>query len=270
MTYLVMETNNGYCIVLDEAGRFIKAANFNYEVGQTLEHIHELTTSAPRSGIRKFSAALASIAAIIALFFGLRFYQGYMTTFASVYLQINPEVRIDVNRNDQVVGIEAINEDGQTLIQGYEYNRKKLDSVTDDLIDLAIAKGYLSEGGTVTVRLDAPDEEWFLNKGIGLRQSLSTHLQEKMSVTIQILKFSSDESDYIAPILPHDDSGYDDSLYEEGDSDYRSEYGDDSDYDDSDYGDHSDYDDSDYGDHSDYDDSDYDDHSGYDDSDYDD
>ena len=36
MCYLVMECHPGYVILLDEAGRFWKAANFQYEVGQTI------------------------------------------------------------------------------------------------------------------------------------------------------------------------------------------------------------------------------------------
>ncbi len=36
MSYLVMECHPGYVILLDEEGRFLKAANFQYEVGQTV------------------------------------------------------------------------------------------------------------------------------------------------------------------------------------------------------------------------------------------
>ena len=41
MKYLVMETHDAYCIVLDQAGRFIKADNEGYLVGQRLDQISE-------------------------------------------------------------------------------------------------------------------------------------------------------------------------------------------------------------------------------------
>ena len=36
MSYLVMECHPGYVILLDEEGRFLKAANLRYETGQTV------------------------------------------------------------------------------------------------------------------------------------------------------------------------------------------------------------------------------------------
>lgn len=275
MTYLVMQTEKSYCIVLDEAGRFKKAANFHYEVGQTLDEIHELTASSPRFTLRHLSAFAATIAAAVLFFFALQFYQGFMTPFASVYLQINPEVRIDVNRNDRVIGLEAINEDGKDLLEGYDAKRQDLEVVTDELIDLAIAKGYLADGGALTIRLDAPNEEWFLEKGITLRRNLNEYLEEKVSVTIRVVEYSQEEpytpprdnppgedagdvtpEPYPTPAMPSEEDSADD---DDGDSDYESEYAapsennspppvyDDSGYDDSEYDD-SGYDDSDYDD----------------------
>ena len=37
MKYLVMETHPAYAVVLDEEGRFLKAANLRYQVGDTVQ-----------------------------------------------------------------------------------------------------------------------------------------------------------------------------------------------------------------------------------------
>lgn len=37
MTYIVMECHPGFAVLLDEEGRFVKAANRHYAVGQTVE-----------------------------------------------------------------------------------------------------------------------------------------------------------------------------------------------------------------------------------------
>ena len=38
MKYMVMECHTGYAVLLDEEGRFWKAADLHYEVGQTVEN----------------------------------------------------------------------------------------------------------------------------------------------------------------------------------------------------------------------------------------
>ena len=182
-------------------------------------------------------------------------------TYASIYMSINPAVRIDVNRNDVVVGLNGVNSDGNDLIEGYNYKKKDLELVVDELLDMAIEKGYLYEGCKITLVLDAENNEWIVTRSDALSKQLDDYLSEKITVIIEITDKKSNDQ-IIIPINPND-SDYDDSDY--GDSDYG-----DSDYDDSDYGDSdyqsSDYDDSDYQ-SSDYDDSDYQ-SSDYDDSDY--
>ena len=42
MKYLVMECHPAYAVVLTEDGRFLKAANMHYEVGQTVTEIIQL------------------------------------------------------------------------------------------------------------------------------------------------------------------------------------------------------------------------------------
>ena len=39
MKYLVMETHPAYAVLLDEEGRFLKAANLNYQVGDTVQNV---------------------------------------------------------------------------------------------------------------------------------------------------------------------------------------------------------------------------------------
>ena len=36
MKYIVMECHPSYAVLLDEEGRFVKAANLHYETGQTV------------------------------------------------------------------------------------------------------------------------------------------------------------------------------------------------------------------------------------------
>ena len=66
MKYLVMETHPAYAVVLDERGRFLRAANLRYQVGQTVEDVVELRPSEPRRRPRAFWAAAAAACLLLA------------------------------------------------------------------------------------------------------------------------------------------------------------------------------------------------------------
>jgi nucleotide-binding universal stress UspA family protein len=193
LKYLVMETHDAYCIVLDQAGRFIKADNEGYLVGQRLDQISEYRSPRSRLAWRRTIMLAASMAAAVLIIFALQIYQEYFKPFASVYFKINPEIRIDVNRHDRVIELEALNDEAETLLQGYDARRQDLEIVTDELIERAIKVGFLVDGGTVTLALTGP-EDWFRDKGVDLRKTLSQKLETKASVSIQIVRFMPDHS----------------------------------------------------------------------------
>ena len=130
MKYMVMECHPGYAVVLDEDGRFLKAANMRYEVGQVVTNIVEMQApqqqaTAQRKKAGKWIYSLAAMAACLVLVVTSVF-QMNQTPYGSVYMSINPEVRIDVNRKDVVVGLEGMNNDGEQLIEDYSYRKKEL------------------------------------------------------------------------------------------------------------------------------------------------
>lgn len=269
MKYIVMECHLSYAVVLDENGRFLKVANRHYEVGQTVTDIIEMQVpqSVPqKKKTNKWMYSLAAMAACLMLVVTSVFQIGQMT-YASVYMTINPEVRIDVNRNDVVVGLDGINPDGDDLITGYDYKKKDLDLVMDELVDRAIDMGYLHEGGQISLVLDADSDEWVIAHSDTLTSNLNEHLNEKLSVTIEVTDKKEQSNQVIIPVAPEEsdygesdyrdadqpttppissqptDSNYGDSSYDEGETDYGNQ----DDFEDaqSDYGGQSDYTDSD-------------------------
>lgn len=235
MKYLVMECHLSYAVVLDEEGRFLKVANQHYEVGQTISEIMEmeipeLGNSSSKKFAWKWAYTLTALAACFILFI-----PNLLTntaTFASVYMKINPEVRIDINEKDIVVGIEGVNQDGQDLIVSYHYKNKHLDLVMDELVDKAIEMGYLSSGGAITISLDAQDSEWVVIKSEDINQHLKEHLSEKLSVTIEVQNYKQTT----IPVNPSE-SEYGTSDYGNIDSNQNSPNNNDSTYDEqTDYG----------------------------------
>lgn len=203
MKYMIMECHPSYAVALDESGRFLRVANMRYEPGQTVTEVipmqlPEKTQKTSRTWIRSLAAAAACFVLLLGAVFMMN-----RAPYASVYLSINPEVRVDVNRSDKVVGIEGVNQDGVNLIENYEYMKKDLDLVMDELVDLAIEKGYLHPGGAINLTLEATDETWVKNHENALPDQLNTYLTDKITVDIHVERASGKDGD----------SDYDDSDY---------------------------------------------------------
>lgn len=224
MKYLVMEARPSYAILLDEEGRFVRAANLHYEPGQTVEHIVPMRTRAPRGkGVLVWLPGMLAAACLVLMAAVLL--RAPITPYASVYLTINPQVRIDVDRKSMTQGLEGVNQDGQDLVEGYDWKGKHLDQVTDELIDRAVDMGYLAPGGAITIDLEAEDEDW----AVQTNQALQTHLEEylqyqNLRVTVQVGQSVSIPVEPAATAAPTaaptavpspapNDSGYGDSAY---------------------------------------------------------
>ena len=189
MSYLVMECHPGYVVLLDEEGRFLKAANLRYEIGQTVYDpvLMKEIPEKQRYTMRWISNRVAAIAACFLLFFGINYYQNYLQPYSSIYLSINPEVQMDLNRQGTVVGLTGTNEDGEKLLEGYSGKGKDKVTVADELIDRAIEMEFLSEGGQVSFSIDSPDDALFQEYGMELRTKVTEYLDERITVTIEIV-----------------------------------------------------------------------------------
>ena len=286
MKYMVMECRRGYAVVMDEEGRFLKVANRQYEVGQLLDHVTPMQIPAPKNR-KKYLSLIAVAACFVLLLTALLPTQSQ--PFASVYIKINPEVRIDLDRQDRVIGLEGVNEDGKALIQGYDYRKKSLELVTDELMDRAIDQGFLQADGSISLTLDSVDEAWVSSHSQALSDHIHHHLENRFTVTVEIrLEHGGHEAEHhgtateptappqaqpaapTAPSVPATEPSYhpdpEDDWDDDDDRDDHDDHDDDrdnhDDHDD-DRDDHDDHDD-DRDDHDDHDD-DRDDHDDHDD-----
>ena len=203
MEYLVMECHPGYVILLDEEGRFLRAANFHYEVGQKVTDpvlMRENPSKRP-SIVRMISGGVIAAAACLLILLGVRYYDNHIRPYSSIYLSINPEVQMELNKKGTVVGLEGLNEDGEQLLLGYSGKGKDKVTVADELIDRAIEMGFLSEGGQVSFSIDAPDEALFMEYGMELRTQVEEHLDGRISVTIRVISHGTETeaSDSVKP-----------------------------------------------------------------------
>lgn len=194
MSYLIMECAASYAVALDEEGRFVKVPNLGYEVGQEVDDVVTFEGSpfgeadvipfearrARRTRGRRAALLAAAACLAVAVIAGAVVWQ---VPVGTVYMSINPEVSITVNRLDRVVGLDGENGDGDDLIEGFSYYGRTIDEVSDGLADRAEERGYLDDGGTIELTVESDDEEWKTATEDRLIVELEVHLDHRVVVT---------------------------------------------------------------------------------------
>ena len=157
MEYLVMECHESYAVVLDSRGRFLKVANLRYEVGQELDAVVELREPV-REKVIPWKGLTALAACLCIVFTGL--WQMVLLSMGTVLIQINPQIRLNVNRMERVISAEALNPDGAKVLFDYHAFGKTVEQAAQELSDRAASMGYLADGGQVHLTVDSRDEQW--------------------------------------------------------------------------------------------------------------
>ena len=247
MNYLVMEVHPAYAVVLDEEGRFLKTANLHYQVGDTVQDVVELRRpQEKRPALWKPLSGLAGLAACLCLvFFG--YYQPNFTPYGALRIQINPDVELTLSRTDRVLELEGLNEDGQSLIAGYEYSGKDREDVTGELVERAIDMGYLSGGETVSITVTSADADWQAREEQAAREDLEERYGETIVIQIGPTDEEPPATEVVIPVMPPEPEPTPEPLPEQTDPPvvpYDTDYGPNADgvtdYEDTDYGPYSD------------------------------
>lgn len=234
MKYLVMESAASYAVLLDEDGRFVKSANLGYEIGDTVKNpVLMLDTPLEKvSGQSKVTnrviATVVAIAAMVMLVFGVNYYQQSVTPYSSIFMAINPEVEMVLNKSGNVIDINGINTDGRTLLEKYKQTSKDKTVIANEIVDRAIEMGYLADGGKVSIAIDTPDQILFeqydteLHRVFEGRDSITFNITD-MGNQIQELEETPEpemepepepEVEPEVEAVPEADPGYDESSYE--------------------------------------------------------
>ncbi len=147
---VVVEVKSKYSIVLS-GGMFLRIVNKGQmETGMPVlftddDIYHEVVSIKPIAEKRQINwRMMASIAAVFVLaVIGLTYMrQPVPTTYALVDVSINPSVEFALGERGQVIGLEALNEDGQTVMD-FDYKDKPLDQALLNYVDVVENKGFL-------------------------------------------------------------------------------------------------------------------------------
>ena len=202
MSYLVMEVHPAYAVVLDQEGRFYKVVNFHYQVGQRVEQVMPLRQPQPlRRPLRRLAPLAAAACICLVLLGGYRF---HYLTYGVLRIQINPDVELSISRSERVVGLEGINEDGRQLVDGYDYRGKSRDTAVEELVERAIALGYLSDGYTISISVSSQDDDWQQQEEQLVRQQLQDRYGDTVVISIGPRPAAppSEQSQVVIPVVP--------------------------------------------------------------------
>ncbi len=129
---------------------------------------------------------LCATAAAMALLVGGVFGAGHIKAHAVdsvVSLDVNPSIEIEANKNEIVVSVKGLNEDGIKIIdkekaEGTKLEGAKLDELTKELVASMVEEGYLTElANSVLVSVDNEDTE----KGTEIEKSLMDAINSALS-----------------------------------------------------------------------------------------
>lgn len=102
-------------------------------------------TQAKRKSIRWAAGIAAAFVLILTGIFGVQFYQTNYSVDSIVSLDVNPSIEIKTNQKEQVLAVNALNEDAKIVIGEMSFKGCSLDVAVNALIGSMLRNGYLNE-----------------------------------------------------------------------------------------------------------------------------
>ena len=122
---------------------------------------------------------LAPLAACLCLFvgagFGVAAYRVNHTVDATVSLDVNPSIEIQVNRKERVLDVVPLNEDGEVIIGTMDFSGSDLNVTVNALIGSMLQNGYLNDrANSILISVDGSNR----TRGAALQGRLSEEVNK--------------------------------------------------------------------------------------------
>ncbi len=121
--------------------------------------------------------------------------------YASVLVvSINPEIRLYLDKDNNVLAVEPVNDDAKAVVQKLDVKNKKIDAAVKSIITVSKDEGFVKEGVTVSIKVaEVKDKEISADTIADLaKQSTNETLTElKITAEVKTEKFGYTHSDPI-------------------------------------------------------------------------
>lgn len=98
---------------------------------------------------------------------------------ATITIDINPSIQFEVNKNEKVISITGINDDGKEVIKDIKYKRKNIEEVLDRIIEAAINKKYIKEDDYILIGIESENEDFSEKVSKKVNEKIMNKLKEK-------------------------------------------------------------------------------------------
>lgn len=150
---IVMQIDKKYAHIMTNQGEFIKV-----KIGKIAPTVGEIYSAEKVKQIPfyKYTAAAASIAFTL-LFGGVAY--AYYSPVATVDININPSIRLDINRWEKIIKSMPLNTDGEKVLASLDIKNKALNDGLELIVDEAkkdnfINEAYIESGKVITLSVD--------------------------------------------------------------------------------------------------------------------
>lgn len=153
MKATVLEIKDGFVALLQEDGTIVKTRNRNYKIGEVVKMKEN------RARKRVKISAIAAAAAVLVMLMGVGIY-AYATPSYYVSVDVNPGITMEVNMFENVIGMEAANEEAEEVLAGLNLKNKDIEDAMSQTIERIAEMGYLDgEDGNILIATTSKNEE---------------------------------------------------------------------------------------------------------------
>ncbi len=135
----------------------------------------------PKRYMRKAVIKMAVAAAACLAICMMSVYMLNQRTLATIYLDVNPSVELQINQSEKIIQARANNQDGETILEDMDLRRTDLDVAMNAILGSMVKHGYLSEAkNMVLLSVDSKNPQ----KADTLRSRLSSEIEECLNSLI--------------------------------------------------------------------------------------
>lgn len=162
---IVLEVHDDYVTMLTPDGEFLKSRKQmgQVDIGEEIIFFPMHRGAAEKRKLTSFiKMKWAIVTLLTAAVLFLSFYPKYVNNqvYAYVSLDVNPSLELGLNKNMQVVSIDAFNDEAKLLLPRLgDWKNEELSKVSADIMKLIRQEGYLKAGGEIVIASVLPDSE---------------------------------------------------------------------------------------------------------------
>ncbi len=117
-----------------------------------------------------FIGLAAALVIVLGGVLSITLYQNTNAIATTVSIDVNPSVEIQINKNDRVIDVKALNEDGKTVIGDMNFKGSDLKVTVNALIGSMVREGFINElANSILISVDNSDPE----KSAAIQRELS-------------------------------------------------------------------------------------------------